>query len=293
MKLLNYYPQQQTIPHLSAIVDGKICDLTNAFPADPRFSSVSALLRAGADSMNRAQGYIAEEADSARAWVTVDEVRYAPVVDERCRIFCVGLNYADHAAENKLPPPESPIFFAKLASVAIGNNDCIPLPAISQQVDYEAEFAFVIGARAKRVSVQDAAGHIAGFTIMNDVTARDFQFQDKQWFRGKNCDGFAPLGPWLVTADEVSSPDNLAITLRLNGQIRQSSSTSQLFFKPPELLSFLSQTLTLEPGDVISTGTPGGIGYYADPRVFLREGDVVEVEVDGIGVLRNTVVKAI
>ena len=143
------------------------------------------------------------------------------------------------------------------------------------------------------MSVRDAGGYIAGFTIMNDVTARDLQFQDKQWFRGKNCDGFAPLGPWLVTADQVSNPDDLAITLRLNGQVRQRSSTSQLFFKPAELLSFLSQTLTLEPGDVISTGTPGGIGYYADPRVFLKDGDVVEVEVEGIGVLRNTVVKAL
>jgi 2-keto-4-pentenoate hydratase/2-oxohepta-3-ene-1,7-dioic acid hydratase in catechol pathway len=288
MKLLNYYPRRQTTQHLAALVDGKIFDLTKLFPADSRFSSVSALLRAGQDAMSCAQRRLAEEA--AGDHFLMDEIQYAPVVDERCRIFCVGLNYADHAAENNLPPPRAPIFFAKLASTAIGNKGCIPLPAISQQVDYEAEFAFVIGTRAKTVSVQDACRYIAGFTIMNDVTARDLQFQDKQWFRSKNCDGFAPLGPWLVTADEISNPNDLAITLRLNGQVRQSSNTSRLFFKPSELLSLLSQTLTLEPGDVISTGTPGGIGYYADPQVFLKNGDVMEVEIDGIGVLQNTVV---
>jgi 2-keto-4-pentenoate hydratase/2-oxohepta-3-ene-1,7-dioic acid hydratase in catechol pathway len=293
MKLLNYYPRQQTTPHLGAVVDGKILDLTKAFPADSRFSSVSALLRAGNDSMLRAQRRVKEDTSWIKTAPTINDIRYAPPVDERCRIFCVGLNYADHAAENKLPPPESPIFFAKLSSVAIGHDEPIPLPVISQQVDYEAEFAFVIGTRAKRVSAEDAWSHIAALTIMNDVSARDLQFQDKQWFRGKNCDGFAPLGPWLVTTDEIANPDNLAITLRLNGQVRQRSNTGQLFFKPAQLLSFLSQTLTLEPGDVISTGTPGGIGYYADPKIFLKKGDVVEVEVTGIGVLRNSVIQQI
>jgi len=290
MKLLNYYAQHETTPHLGAVVHGEVFDLTSIFSADPSFSSISALLRSGADSLKRIQRWLGKNAGAAKASMPIDRVKYAPPVDERCRIFCVGLNYADHAAENKLPPPESPIIFAKLAAVAIGNEEPIPLPAISQQVDYEAEVAFVIGARAKGVSVQEAWQYVAGFTIMNDITARDLQFQDKQWFRGKNCDGFAPLGPWLVTTDELPNPDNLAISLSLNGQVRQKSNTSQLFFKPAELLSFLSQTLTLEAGDVISTGTPGGIGYYADPKIFLKHGDMVEIEVDGIGVLRNVVV---
>lgn len=291
MKLLNYYPERQTTPHLGAVIDGMVVDLTKAFPADSRFVSVSALLRAGKDSIGHAQRRVEDVRSRTGTATALKEVRYAPPVDERCRIFCVGLNYADHAAENKLPPPESPIFFAKLAAVAIGNEEPIPLPAASQQVDYEAEVAFVIGARARRVSVQDAGQYIAGFTIMNDVTARDLQFQDKQWFRGKNCDGFAPLGPWLVTIDELPNTDDLTITLTLNGEIRQKSNTSQLFFKPAELLSFLSQTLTLEAGDVISTGTPGGIGYYADPKIFLKSGDVLEVAVDGVGVLRNRVIR--
>lgn len=292
MKLLNFHPRPQVGAHLGAVLDGKIFDLTKAFPRDLRFRSVSALLRGGPESLRRARRRIKEGAGRIKPRLGLDEIHYAAPIDERSRIFCVGLNYADHAAENKLPPPESPIFFAKLASVAIGHNQPIPLPTISRQVDYEAEFAFVIGKRARRVSVADARSYIAGFTIMNDVSARDLQFQDKQWFRGKNCDGFAPLGPWLVTADEILDPDNLGITLRLNGQMRQSSNTGKLFFKPAQLLSFLSQTLTLEPGDLISTGTPGGIGYYADPKVFLKQGDTVEIEIDGIGVLRNEVKEA-
>ncbi len=290
MKLLNYYRQGQTIAHLGAAIDGEVVDLTTAFPGDSRFSSVSALLRAGKNSMSRAQQWVNEKPIRKDPGAPIEAVRYAPPVDERCRIFCVGLNYADHAAENKLPPPESPIFFAKLAAVAIGNEEPIPVPVVSQQVDYEAEVAFVIGARAKRVPIDQACRYIAGFTIMNDVTARDLQFQDKQWFRGKNCDGFAPLGPWVVSTDELSDPDNLTISLRLNGEVRQRSNTSQLFFKPAALLSFLSQTLTLEAGDVISTGTPGGIGFYADPKTFLKHGDLIEVEVEGIGTLRNGVV---
>lgn len=291
MKLLNYYGPDKTTPRLGAVVRGEVCDLTSIFSANPSFSSISALLRSGADSLKRLQRWLGTNAGAAAASMPLDGIRYAPPVDERCRIFCVGLNYADHAAENKLPPPESPVIFAKLAAVAIGNEEPIPLPAVSQQVDYEAEVAFIIGGRAKGVSVEEAWQYIAGFTIMNDVTARDLQFQDKQWFRGKNCDGFAPLGPWLVTTDEFSNPDSLAIRLSLNGQVRQKSNTSQLFFKPAELLSCLSQTLTLEAGDVISTGTPGGIGYYADPKIFLKHGDLVEIEVEGIGVLRNVVVR--
>ena len=268
-------------------MESKILDVTGAFPDDSRFRSVSSLLRANA--LRDLERVVSDDAIRRHSGTPLEAVRYAPPVDDVCRIFCVGLNYADHAAENKLPPPESPIFFGKLAAVAIGSGEPIPLPASSQEVDYEAEVAFVMGARAKCISPETAARHIAGFTIMNDVTARDLQFQDKQWFRGKNCDGFAPLGPWIVTTDELPDAHNLAIRLKLNGELRQNSNTGQLFFKPAELVSFLSQTLTLEPGDIISTGTPGGIGYYANPKVFLKPGDLVEVEVDGIGTLRNPV----
>lgn len=149
----------------------------------------------------------------------------------------------------------------------------------------------MIGRKAKCVSVKDADEYIAGYTIMNDVSARDMQSLDGQWFRGKNCDTFAPLGPCLVTSDEVKDPGKLTLQMRLNGKVRQNSTTSNLVFGPSALLSFLSQSLTLEPGDVISTGTPGGIGFYANPKVFLQPGDVMEVEIEEIGLLRNTVVR--
>ena len=217
-------------------------------------------------------------------------LRHASLVEADARVFCVGLNYADHAAENNLPPPSSPIFFSKLAAVVIPHKTGIPIPKSSQQVDYEAEFAVVIGRRADRASEAEARACIAGYTIMNDVSARDFQFKDKQWFRGKNCNGFGPMGPWVVTADSVADPLALDISLRLNGETLQRSSTRNLVFGPEALVSALSQTLVLEPGDVISTGTPAGVGFHRKPQVFLRAGDRVEVEVSGIGVLENFVV---
>jgi len=222
--------------------------------------------------------------------VPLADVRHAPLVDRDCQVFCVGLNYADHAAENKLPPPETPIFFTKLASVVIPHLADIPLPAGQHQVDYEAEMAVVIGRRADRVSVAEAAECVAGYTIMNDVSARDLQRNDKQWFRGKNCNGFGPMGPWLMTADEIFDPHNMEITLRLNGEVRQHSNTRNLIFPPEALISILSQTLVLEPGDAISTGTPAGVGFHLNPQIFLRAGDRVEIAVEGIGILENGVV---
>ncbi len=288
MKLLNFYRNGDV--HLGVVDGERVFDLSAAVPHDPAFSSVLGLLRAGPDGSARAQRAMASNAADPHLWRSLQDLEHAPLVPRECRIFAVGLNYADHAAENQLEPPQEPLFFEKLASGITPYGRPIALPACSDQVDYEAEFAVVIGRRARRVDESAAAACIAGYTIMNDVTARDLQTRDKQWFRGKNCDGFAPLGPWLVTADEVPDPHSLDITLRLNGCVRQHSNTSRLFFKPPALIAFLSQTLTLEPGDVISTGTPAGVGYFAKPPCFLRAGDVVEIEVAGVGTLRNTVI---
>lgn len=289
MKLLNFFAGDGTV-HLGAVAGAAVMDLTEAFASDRSFRSVTRWLRASEDARKLTAELLRSERARETRQLDMKNLKLAPLVDADCRIFCVGLNYADHAAENKLGPPESPIFFGKLASTVTPHEEPIPLPATaSEQVDYEAELAFVVGQRSRRVSEASAPSHIAGYSIMNDVTARDLQFRDGQWFRGKNCDGFAPLGPWLVTSDEIARPDELEIILRLNGKERQHSNTRNLFFKPAKLLSFLSQTLTLEPGDVISTGTPAGIGYYQEPQVFLRPGDVVEIEVTGIGMLRNTV----
>ncbi|MGH9616125.1 MAG: fumarylacetoacetate hydrolase family protein [Acidobacteriaceae bacterium] len=290
MKLTNIYSAEGTVS-LAAIEGDRALALAKLDRVEAAFTSVAQWLRGGDDVRHQTLRFLEQARTQPHLWQLLDSIRYAHLVDRDCRIFCVGLNYADHAAENNLLPPASPVFFSKLASTATPHESAVVLPQGSEQVDYEAEFAFMVGRQAKCVSAEDADAFIAGYTIMNDVSARDMQFQDGQWFRGKNCDTFAPLGPWLVTADEIEDPANLKLQMRLNDKVRQNSNTSNLVFSPPALLSFLSQSLTLEAGDIISTGTPGGIGYYANPKVFLQPGDVMEVEIEKIGVLRNTVVR--
>ena len=225
----------------------------------------------------------------AGAIVAIDTVRLRAPVPRPGKLVCVGLNYRDHAAESKMPVPERPVLFSKFTTSVIGPGDPIVQPASSEKVDYEAELAVVIGRRVKRASREEAARAILGYTIINDVSARDFQFGDGQWQRGKSCDTFAPMGPWIVTADEVADPQKLGIRLRVNGQTLQSSNTNQMVFGAVDLVTFIAETITLEPGDVIATGTPPGVGFARQPPVFLKAGDVVEVEIDGLGVLKNPV----
>jgi 2-keto-4-pentenoate hydratase/2-oxohepta-3-ene-1,7-dioic acid hydratase in catechol pathway len=225
----------------------------------------------------------------AGAIVAIDTVRLRAPVPRPGKLVCVGLNYRDHAAESKMPVPERPVLFSKFTTSIIGSGDPIVLPPSSEKVDYEAELAVVIGRRVKRASREEAARAILGYTIINDVSARDFQFGDGQWQRGKSCDTFAPMGPWIVTADEVADPQKLGIRLRVNGQTLQSSNTNQMVFGAVDLVTFIAETITLEPGDVIATGTPPGVGFARQPPIFLKAGDVVEVEIDGLGVLKNPV----
>lgn len=220
------------------------------------------------------------------------DVRLLAPVPRPGKLICIGLNYRDHAAESNMPIPESPVVFSKFATAVTGPNDAVVLPATSAKVDYEAELAFVIGRRAKNVARERAMDYVLGYTMVNDVSARDFQFADGQWQRAKSCDTFAPMGECIVTADEIPDPHRLRIKLRLNGQTMQDSSTDQLIFGIPELIAFLSQTITLEPGDVVATGTPPGVGFARKPPVFLKDGDVMEVEVEGLGVLTNPVAAA-
>lgn len=208
------------------------------------------------------------------------------------KIVCVGLNYRDHAIESGMDIPTTPILFAKFSNTLIGHNDPIVLPAWSSQVDYEAELAVVIGTRAAKVSVDDALGFVRGYTCANDVSARDLQFSDGQWLRGKSLDTFCPLGPTVIPADQIPDPQALSITCRVNGEVLQDSNTKQMIFGVAELISFISQGITLEPGDVILTGTPVGVGFARTPPVFLKEGDVVEIEIERIGILSNPVVAA-
>lgn len=206
------------------------------------------------------------------------------------KVVGVGLNYRDHAAEARMPVPDAPVIFAKFSTALIGAAEPIVLPAAPRRIDYEGELGVVMGRRVRAVRVEDALGAVLGFTNANDVSDRDFQKADGQWVRAKSCDTFAPLGPAIVTLDELPNPAALRIELRLNGAVMQSSSTEQFVFDVPALVAFISETITLEPGDVILTGTPAGVGFARRPPVFLRPGDVVEVEIEGLGTLRNPVV---
>jgi 2-keto-4-pentenoate hydratase/2-oxohepta-3-ene-1,7-dioic acid hydratase in catechol pathway len=230
----------------------------------------------------------------ARAYLTA-EVKLLPPIPDPRKIVCLGLNYADHAKESGVQVPREPIIFSKYATALIGPEEPIVLPAISQEVDYEAELVVVIGKRGRNIPVDQAGRHIAGYTIGNDVSARDWQLKKdgKQWMAGKTFDTFAPTGPHLVTADEIGDPHRLTIRLRLNGRTMQESNTNQLIFKAGPIVAHLSKVFTLEPGDLIFTGTPSGVGFSRTPPVFLKAGDVVEVEIEDLGILRNPVIAEI
>ncbi|MFC4909564.1 fumarylacetoacetate hydrolase family protein [Actinomadura gamaensis] len=227
------------------------------------------------------------DAEAETGGVALDDLTLLPVARPE-KIFCVGLNYRSHVAETERELPSYPVLFPKFASNLIGAGADIVLPPESKQVDYEAELAVVIGRSGRRIDRKNALGHVLGYTICNDVTMRDFQYKSHQWMQGKAWDDSTPLGPVLVTADEID-PGALDIGLRLNGAEMQSSSTDRMIFDVAELIAVTSQFTRLEVGDVILTGTPGGVGFRRDPQVFLADGDVVEVEIGGIGTLRNTV----
>jgi 2-keto-4-pentenoate hydratase/2-oxohepta-3-ene-1,7-dioic acid hydratase in catechol pathway len=214
----------------------------------------------------------------------------APVPDPR-KIICLGLNYRDHAIETGAKIPEEPILFSKYPSALTGHKAPIQLPKVCHEVDFEAELVIVVGLPGLDIPADRAMEHVAGYAVGHDVSARDWQLRKPggQWMSGKTFDTFAPVGPYLVTADEVPDPHALGIRLRLNGRLMQDSSTSQLIFRVPETIAYLSQIMTLEPGDLIFTGTPPGVGMARKPPVWLKPGDVVEVEIDGLGTLSNPV----
>ena len=218
----------------------------------------------------------------------LDETEFLPAVYPR-KILAIGRNYVDHAIEGGAEPPKAPLIFNKLSNSLSAHNAPIVLPTISSQVDYEAELAVIIGRRAKRVDEATALDYVFGYTLINDVSARDLQFGDGQWTRGKGLDTFAPLGPFITTRDEIADVQSLNIEGRLNGEVMQSSNTGKMIFPVAYLISYLSQGMTLEPGDVIATGTPEGVGVFRDPPVLLKAGDVFEVTIEKLGTLRNPV----
>ena len=205
------------------------------------------------------------------------------------KIVCIGLNYRDHAEEQGVDLPERPILFAKWPNTLIGPGDPIVVPAISEKVDYEAELGVVMGERVKGVSRENALEAVAGYVCVNDVSARDLQFADGQWVRGKSPDTFCPVGPRLVPRDEIPDPRALRIRAVLNGETLQDSTTANMVFGVAEIVAFVSQAITLEPGDLIATGTPAGVGAFRKPPVFMKPGDEITIEVEGIGALTNPV----
>jgi len=271
----------------AAVADGYV-DLHATDPGLP--TSVKHLLAASPGV--RAAAAAAAGAPNAVRYAA-DAVKILPPVPDPGKILCIGLNYRDHAIEGGKAIPSEPVLFGKFPNTLIAHGDPIRLPKVANKVDYEAELVIVIGKTGKHIPNDPSAfGYVGGYTCGHDVSARDWQFrgEEKQWIIGKTFDTFAPTGPVVVTADEKIDPHNLRIQLRLNGETLQNSSTKEFIFGVPALLSFLSQVVTLEPGDLIFTGTPPGVGIARKPQILLKPGDVAEVEIEGIGTLRNPVV---
>jgi acylpyruvate hydrolase len=275
--------------HLGALGqhDGRdiVIDLTKAVPGLP--SDMIGFLAGGAASREQAQRVLADP--PINAVLDRAAIRLAAPIPRPGKIICIGLNYRDHAAESNAEVPAYPTVFAKYASCIIGPGASIVIPRVTSQVDYEGELAVVIGRRGRDVAEGDALSYVAGYAPFNDVSARDYQSRTSQWTIGKTFDTFGPFGPALVTADEVTDPHALDIRVSIGDEILQSSNTKHLIFTIPQLIAYLSAVMTLEPGDVIATGTPAGVGVARKPQRWLQAGDVVRVEITGLGVLENPV----
>jgi 2-keto-4-pentenoate hydratase/2-oxohepta-3-ene-1,7-dioic acid hydratase in catechol pathway len=252
------------------------------------FASLLDFIESGPEGHAKAEKFAstaAKEHQHALAGVKL----LAPIPRPR-KLICVGLNYRDHALETHSEIPSVPTIFNKFATAVIGPGANIVLPKVSKSPDYEAEFAFVIGRGGRHIAAEDWPKHVFGYTIVNDVSGRDYQKATTQWLMGKTFDTFAPMGPWIITADEIPDPHSLDIQLEINGERLQNSNTRELIFKIPDLIAFLSSVFTLEPGDIVSTGTPAGVGFARKPQRFLRPGEEVVVKIPAIGELRNPVV---
>ncbi len=255
-------------------------------------STLEALISQGTGETRIEHLIQSAKAEIEEAAFPLSDVRLQAPIKKPPKIICLGLNYKDHAAEQGKTPPDEPMIFMKPHTTIIGPDENIVKPSFVKQLDYEAELAIVMGRKAKGVSVDEASACIFGYTVLNDVSARDFQFKDKQWTRGKSFDTFAPTGPCITTANQIKDPTNLRVRTWVNKELRQNSTTANMVFNIFEIVHHLSRVMTLEPCDIIATGTPAGVGFAMKPEPkFLKEGDVVELEIEGVGVLRNNVVE--
>jgi 2-keto-4-pentenoate hydratase/2-oxohepta-3-ene-1,7-dioic acid hydratase in catechol pathway len=280
MKLIRFGRNGQEKPGLE-LADGSRIDVS-AFGEDYNE------LFFGSDGPNRL-AYWLDHNESQCAKIAKN-IRLGPPIARPSKIVCVGLNYAKHAKESGMEVPSEPVLFFKASSAIVGPYDDVILPKKSQKSDWEVELAVVIGARASYVSEGEAMKHVAGYVLHNDISEREYQLERLgQWVKGKSCDTFAPLGPFMATTDEIQDPHNLRLWLKLNGKTMQDSNTSDLIFGIPKLVSYISEFMTLLPGDVISTGTPFGVGLGLDPQKYLKDGDIMELGIDGLGVSKQPV----
>ncbi|MEN9936199.1 MAG: hypothetical protein RLZZ387_2778 [Chloroflexota bacterium] len=289
MRLITY--REQGAVHIGAIVGDQVVVLDAVAP------DMLTLIERGEEGLQRARAAVAQ-AERTVPLAKVDHI-LAPIPRPRQNVLCLGMNYVAHAIESdrargrepKLP--EFPVFFSKAGHTVCAHEDDVPLdPRVTGELDYEVEFAFVVGKAGKNISRADALDYVFGYTIVNDISARDLQARHQQFFKGKSLDRACPMGPCIVTADEIPDPSKLGIRLRLNGETRQDSHTGDLIFDIPAIIEYFSLGTTLEPGMVFATGTPAGVGLGRTPPEYLKVGDVMEAEVDGIGVLRNRIVAA-
>ncbi|MDQ1910078.1 fumarylacetoacetate hydrolase family protein [Paenibacillus sp. GD4] len=298
MKLLTFIDNGSQ--QLGVKTDRGVVHITKALETvaaeGPIATNVHQVIEGGAAATAALQAFVdkALAAGGSEAYLlNEEELTLGPAVTHPNKIICVGLNYRKHAEETNAPIPQYPILFNKFNNTLTGHGADVPLPVrVTDKVDYEAELVIVIGKTAKYVSKEDALSHVFGYCNVNDLSARDLQLRTQQWLLGKSCDGFSPLGPYLVTADEVGNPNDLSIRCIVNGEVRQSSNTSDMIFHCDEIVSYISQHMTLVPGDIILTGTPEGVvlGYPPEKQVYLKDGDVVTIEIEKLGSLTNRMV---
>ncbi|MHA1839158.1 MAG: fumarylacetoacetate hydrolase family protein [Candidatus Ranarchaeia archaeon] len=285
MKILRYgLPEEEAIGILTS-VDGhnKIIDVAKV---DPNIPQDICEILAGNYLQVLYKIFDSSRSLDETCLVSSDKTRIGPPIKRPSKIIAVGLNYRDHAEEQQHKAPDTPILFSKAATSITGPFDCIVVPPICAQADYEVELAVVIGKKAKNVLAKNALDYVAGYMTLNDVSGRDAQFSDKQWYRGKSYDTFCPIGPYLVTTEEIKDPHNLELWTIVNGEERQRSNTCNLIFNVNELIEFITQGITLLPGDIIATGTPAGVGVFRDPPIFLKRGDIVEAGIEHLGAQR-------
>lgn len=287
MMLVRYRPQETNAPWRIGIMRGQ--EVVDASAYRSNDGKTSSSVRELLPLLDELCVWASERLAAGNHVLSLETLELGPPVPDPDKILCLGVNYREHAAEAQQEIPAVPVIFAKFRNCLIGPTSPILLPRVSELIDYEGELAVIIGKRCKAVPEQEALRYVAGYSILNDVTARDIQAQTSQWTAGKALDTFAPMGPGIVPASQIPDPQTLTLITRVNGQEVQHDRTANMLFSVAAAIAFLSSLMTLEPGDIIATGTPSGVGFKRTPPLFLRDGDVVEVEIERLGCLRNPV----